>query len=1247
MKGKVWKRLTAAATAALSALSLALGSGLNLTTHAEWAEEHYTKQYWDTAGIDNETVMSSRGKNEKLSSCSSTKYGLTFSSNNCKTNGQLQAKNRNFVISAGGKFTVRVSSEYSIRAIEFGDDISGSCSCAKDDNDNVVYKKVTGNSDYYLFENYDAPRSSLTFTADSDDGFSFEDIIVYVVTNSYSREEEISAYVNTPKEIIPNYLYTRLSVDNSQIVSALYQNGTLTITPIKVGETDVYLERDASNTYAKGILHYHIKVNPAKYTRYLVKDGQQTEYVSYLSNASDEIEDFPPIDGYYRYPGWYFQRDENARLTTLAQEKVIEGCLLYAHYYPIQHFETKPSTCTENGIKEYWYADAMSDINLITRGFYCFEDEACTKPITQREWEKYTGVIPATGHKLTKTNNLEPTCTTNGHEAYWYCENCKKYFSDEACADSDIITDLDAWKSQYSATGHTLTKTNKLEPTCTTDGHEEYWYCETCEKYFSDEACQNEIKDITAWKSQLPATGHKLTKTDRIEPTCTTDGCEAYWYCETCKKYFSDEACADSDIITDLDAWKSDETKGFIPHLTHNFENGICTLCGVYEPAKAVADVTDIDGDGETSDNVYEISNAGQLYWFAGLVNGTLEGVEQNRSANAVLKNDITVNSGVLDENGELNSDTSNFKAWINCDSQWYQGMFDGAGYTISGLYSNDSSAAYVGLFGLNIGTIKNVSVTDSYFCGNGYVGGVCGYCKGTIENCSNTGKVEGYYYAGGICGFNVTNSTIQNCYNTGAVEGYEYAGGISGNNGETVKNCYNTGAVSGTENVGGICGYSKEGKTIQSCYYLNTTAEKGIGDGTGSAEAKSAEQFASGEVAYKLGEAFYQTLGEDDFPVFDSTHGSVYMTTNCVTYSNTSGNKNHVPDSFAKVEATCTEDGCEAYWYCKDCGQYFSDAECTAVIEDIETWKSENAISAAGHSYKDGICENCGAFEDGIGARLAGVSLSLDGSIGVNFYMQLAETVAADENAYLLVTYPNGSDDKMAVSDAQQVNMDGKKYYVFKCNVAATEMTDTITAQIMTSSGDGTKYSYSVKEYADYLLAHTAENAEYAKAEKLVRAMLNYGAYAQTFKGHNAENLPCEPSDVSNYVISEHGFSAAPGNAIKFAGANLSMLSNTTLRLFFEADDINGVTIMNGAEELEIGVNNGLYFVEIENISPDKLSNDFTVFISDDGMVIYSPMTYCCQVSQTSNDAALVNLVKAIAQYNDAAEAYFKEAKV
>ena len=110
---------------------------------------------------------------------------------------------------------------------------------------------------------------------------------------------------------------------------------------------------------------------------------------------------------------------------------------------------------------------------------------------------------------------------------------------------------------------------------------------------------------------------------------------------------------------------------------------------GSYQQATLTTDKYDIDGDGQ-KDNVYEIGNAGQLYWFAGLVNGTLSGVDKNLSANAVLTTDITVNENVLKDDGTHADETSNFRNWTPIGSTFaggYTGKFDGKGHTISGLY--------------------------------------------------------------------------------------------------------------------------------------------------------------------------------------------------------------------------------------------------------------------------------------------------------------------------------------------------------------------------------------------------------------------------------------------------------------------------------------------------------------------------------------------------------------------------------
>ena len=277
--------------------------------------------------------------------------------------------------------------------------------------------------------------------------------------------------------------------------------------------------------------------------------------------------------------------------------------------------------------------------------------------------------------------------------------------------------------------------------------------------------------------------------------------------------------------------------------------------------------------------NVYEISNAGQLYWFADNVN------KGEGSLNAVLTADISVNEG--DVSGCDGNKAEGWRDWtpIGSVSNIYSGTFDGQDHTVSGLYFNDEDAEYVGLFGRSCGNIKNVGVVDSYFKGNNFVGGVCGCNDRTITNCYNAGNltaIESSAAIGGICGQN--SDTIANCYNTGTVTATgsrASVGGVCGSCIASISNCYNTGTVTASSgaDISGICGYNIG--PITNCYYLADTEDENGG--------KTAEQFKSGEVAYLLNGgksdetvAFYQTIGKDDYPVLDSTHKVVYADTDC-----------------------------------------------------------------------------------------------------------------------------------------------------------------------------------------------------------------------------------------------------------------------------------------------------------------------------------------------------------------------------
>ena len=86
-------------------------------------------------------------------------------------------------------------------------------------------------------------------------------------------------------------------------------------------------------------------------------------------------------------------------------------------------------------------------------------------------------------------------------------------------------------------------------------------------------------------------------------------------------------------------------------------------------PKMAWAEITPTkpsSGDG-TSGSPYQIGTKAELYWFAALVNGDTSAPEvssENKGACATLTADITVNTGVLNENGTLNNNGSGLETW-------------------------------------------------------------------------------------------------------------------------------------------------------------------------------------------------------------------------------------------------------------------------------------------------------------------------------------------------------------------------------------------------------------------------------------------------------------------------------------------------------------------------------------------------------------------------------------------------------
>lgn len=147
---------------------------------------------------------------------------------------------------------------------------------------------------------------------------------------------------------------------------------------------------------------------------------------------------------------------------------------------------------------------------------------------------------------------------------------------------------------------HNAIKVERKDPTCTENGNIEYWYCEACRKYFQDEALTKELKQE---ETIVPATGHNLTKVDEKKPTVDAAGNIEYWYCEVCNKYFSDEKAEheitlEDTIIAKLPKFVSganqEWTKGSKDGLTFKIDTDIKEFKKVLVDGKELKD-TDYD----------------------------------------------------------------------------------------------------------------------------------------------------------------------------------------------------------------------------------------------------------------------------------------------------------------------------------------------------------------------------------------------------------------------------------------------------------------------------------------------------------------------------------------------------------------------------------------------------------------------------------------------------------------------------
>ena len=334
-------------------------------------------------------------------------------------------------------------------------------------------------------------------------------------------------------------------------------------------------------------------------------------------------------------------------------------------------------------------------------------------------------------------------------------------------------------------------------------------------------------------------------------------------------------------------------------------------------------------------DGVYQIGTAEDLKAFAELVNG------DNPYACAVLTADI---------------DKGTDNTQIGRDGQDFQGVFDGAGHTIT--YNMTFTANGAGLF-RNVGVhalIQNLKVQGTLNSNSSFAGGVAGWSSGRIRGCYvdvtiNSSK-EGDATDGGLIGIAYRGSVIENCLAKIQIlgESTTNCGGVVGwaNEKINVANCLIVSDGSNFKYTDASNGHScniarNEGnlpivnlETYNANPYSNRPAGANYNNyvtvNWGTCNATTVvplADLADGKVCYQLNNDqskinWVQKLGEggDPFPVpvaFGSLENQVYASgaTGCngtsteeLTYGNTPTNIINTAHTFDKY-GICTTCGC------------------------------------------------------------------------------------------------------------------------------------------------------------------------------------------------------------------------------------------------------------------------------------------------------------------------------------------------
>ena len=288
------------------------------------------------------------------------------------------------------------------------------------------------------------------------------------------------------------------------------------------------------------------------------------------------------------------------------------------------------------------------------------------------------------------------------------------------------------------------------------------------------------------------------------------------------------------------------------------------------------------------------------------------------------------------------------------------------------------------------------------------------------------------------------------------------------------------------------------------------------------------------------------------------------------------------------------------------------------------------------------------------------------------DFTMQYTFTIKKDTQSPVVTFAYNGR----YVDVPAVLNADGLTYTASFSGIAPQDLNDGVTVdKITVTDKNGSKTALALNSakatdfsVQDYLLALKAVDSS-ASTQKLIVNMLNYGAAAQTYLGHDTANLAnasLSDSDKTNYSIA---FDANTLNAgavrsatgtsstlARFRGAQAWFDNQNGMKLVFSVDDsikdkatlkitnTKGLDLTIAIADCQVEKYNGenVYTYKLENISITNYTTAYTFQIMNDGVaegyaLNYNMYGYMNSIINGSTNANYVALVKALYSYSQA----------